>query len=99
VAFFWREKLCLFGATTKDGVAMAILKACKNISILARIIAAADAFDAMTTERPYKKAVLKEKAMREIVHNSGIHFDPGIVHAAVRVLDSEKRNPARSFYS
>ncbi|WP_051273722.1 HD-GYP domain-containing protein [Desulfotruncus alcoholivorax] len=49
-----------------------------DISLLARIIAVADAFDAMTTDRPYKKALSNEDAVKEIIRCSGTQFDPFI---------------------
>lgn len=45
----------------------------------ARIIAAADAYDAMTSDRPYHKALSKQEAAEEIRNNAGKQFDPEIV--------------------
>lgn len=53
----------------------------KQIPLFARIITVADAFDAMTTDRVYHKAISKEEAIEEIVRCSGTHFDPEIVQA------------------
>ncbi len=58
-----------------------------EIPISARIIAIADVFDALTTERPYKRAWSVDDAIRYIDDNSGIHFDPTLVAAFHRVLD------------
>ncbi len=44
-----------------------------------RIVAIADVFDALTSARPYKKAWPVEDAVRYILENSGIHFDPEVV--------------------
>lgn len=52
-----------------------------DIPIEARIVALADVFDALCSERPYKKAWPIEKAYDEIVSCSGSHFDPAIVDA------------------
>lgn len=49
------------------------------IPLSARIAAVADVFDALTTERPYKKAWSIEQAMHYIDENSGLHFDPQLV--------------------
>lgn len=46
---------------------------------VARIIAVADSYDAMTSERSYRKAMSGDIALEEIVRNSGTHFDPEIV--------------------
>lgn len=51
----------------------------EQIPIVGRIIAIADVFDALTTERPYKKAWPVEDAIALIESESGCHFDPGLV--------------------
>lgn len=48
----------------------------EEIPLLARIVAVADVFDALTSERPYKKAWSNEDAINLIVSNKGTHFDP-----------------------
>ncbi|MNY20091.1 Cyclic di-GMP phosphodiesterase response regulator RpfG [compost metagenome] len=52
-----------------------------DIPIEARIVAIADVFDALCSERPYKPAWPIEKAYAEIVRCSGAHFDPQCVAA------------------
>ena len=52
----------------------------------ARIISVADAFNAMTSDRPYRKALSRETAARELIDNSGTQFDPEIVSAFLVVL-------------
>jgi ribonuclease P protein subunit RPR2 len=47
----------------------------------ARIFAVADALDAMTTDRPYRKAGTWNEAVQEIVGQAGSHFDPAVVDA------------------
>jgi len=61
---------------------------CRNgeINIGARIMAVADAFDAMLSGRPYKKPYSKEKAIEELRENSGTQFDPEIVKIFLEVL-------------
>lgn len=51
------------------------------IPIIASIIAVADAFDAMTTDRPYRKGFSKEKAVQEIRSFSRTWFDPRVVQS------------------
>ncbi len=52
----------------------------------AGIIAVADAFHAMTNDRPYRRALTKEAAVAELIANKGTQFDPEIVEAFVRGL-------------
>jgi len=59
-----------------------------KIPLGARIFAVVDAYDAMTSYRPYRKARPHRKAVEEIVRNSGIQFDPDVVRA---FLEAEKR--------
>jgi len=56
----------------------------ENISLLGRIIHIGDAFDAMTTDRIYRRKVTVQDAMDEIVRFSGIQFDPECVRHLVR---------------
>lgn len=51
----------------------------KRIPLEARIFALADVWDALTNDRPYRKAWSKQKTMGYIQENSGKHFDPQIV--------------------
>jgi HD-GYP domain-containing protein (c-di-GMP phosphodiesterase class II) len=57
------------------------------IPLGARIIAVADTFDAMTSDRPYRKAMPDEAAKAEINKLSGIQFDPSVVAAFNRVYE------------
>lgn len=57
-----------------------------EIPIEASILMLADSFDAMTTDRPYRKAMSSEEAIREIIVNSGTQFNPEIVEKAVFTL-------------
>ena len=59
-----------------------------NIPLLARIIAVADAYDAMTTNRPYQKALGRQEAISEIERCSGIQFDPEVVQAFIQAYNN-----------
>ena len=61
----------------------------KNIPLGARVIAVADAFDAMTTDRPYRKGIPPWQALEEIVKNTGKQFDPEVVEAFKRVISGK----------
>lgn len=57
------------------------------IPIFSRIVAVADVFDALTSERPYKKAWPLQEAADHLQANSGLHFDPRVVQAFMGVWD------------
>lgn len=57
-----------------------------RIPVAARIVALADVFDALTSERPYKKAWPTDQATDLIREQSGKHFDPDLVEAFFRCL-------------
>lgn len=56
----------------------------KQISIIGRVIAISDVYDALTSDRPYRKAMLPSNAMEYIMGGSGSMFDPKIVHSFTR---------------
>ena len=62
----------------------------EDIPILARIIAVADAYDAMGSDRPYRKKLNKDKILKELKDQSGKQFDPEVVKALISVLDRER---------
>lgn len=51
----------------------------EEIPLLARIIALADSYDAMTSERPYRPVIPIKKVLEEIENNAGVQFDPSLV--------------------
>jgi response regulator RpfG family c-di-GMP phosphodiesterase len=59
----------------------------EGIPLGARIFSVVDAFDAMTVDRPYSKAIPFEAAKAEIKRCAGSHFDPAVVEAFLRVPD------------
>src|SRR5690606_3342016 len=61
----------------------------EEIPLAGRIVAAADIFDALTHERPYKPAWSVEDALAELERLAGTHLDPRVVEAAVEVIRSE----------
>ncbi|MDJ0663896.1 MAG: HD domain-containing protein [Acidimicrobiia bacterium] len=52
-----------------------------------RVLAIADAFDAMTSNRPYRMALTQEEAFRELRTGAGTQFDPGMVEAFIRMIE------------
>jgi len=59
------------------------------IPLVARIIAAADAFDAMTSDRPYRKGMSFFEARDTVMAESGTHFDPEVAAALKRIVDRD----------
>lgn len=64
----------------------------KDIPLGARIIGAADAFDAMTTQRPYNKPLSFKDALDKCVSSAGSHFDPEVISALVRFVGRTMTN-------
>jgi len=64
-----------------DGTGYPSKKKGNEIPLFARIVAVADVFDALTSERPYKKPWSLEQASQFLRDNSGSHFDPECVNA------------------
>ena len=61
------------------------------ICLEARILAVADAYDAMTTNRPYREQMAMEQAIAELKRNSGTQFDPWLVEVFIEWL-AEREN-------
>lgn len=62
----------------------------EEIPLISRIIAIADAYDAMISDRPYRKALSKETAAKEIIKNSGTQFDPKLSKIFIENILLEK---------
>ena len=70
------------GAGYSDGLAG------EQIPLPARIVFCCDAYNAMTTDRPYSAAMSDEAALAELRSNAGSQFDPAVVAAVERVIES-----------
>jgi len=62
----------------------------EEIPLGARIISVADAFESMTSDRPYRKAMPVEEAMAELRYNAGRQFDPRVVEVFSRLAEEGK---------
>ena len=65
----------------------------EEIPLESRIILVADAFEAMTSDRPYRRAPGAEFALAELRRHAGSQFDPAVVAALCRVLDRVETEP------
>jgi diguanylate cyclase (GGDEF)-like protein/putative nucleotidyltransferase with HDIG domain len=69
-----------------DGRGYPAALAADQIPVEARILAVADSYEAMTADRPYRKALSPEVAQEELSRNAGGQFDPAVVEAFLGVL-------------
>ncbi|MFN6991267.1 MAG: HD-GYP domain-containing protein [Fervidobacterium sp.] len=60
-----------------------------EIPLISRIITVVDAWDAMTSDRPYRKGLSLEQAKQELFEHSGMQFDPNIVKAFIELIEKE----------
>ena len=61
-----------------------------NIPLLGRVICIADSFDAMTTDRPYRKGLSLDQALYELQKNAGSQFDPELVEKFLSMVNDGK---------
>ena len=61
----------------------------RRIPMTARVLSVADAYSAMTNDRPYRLAMSREDAVEELVRGASTQFDPQVVEALVQVLQAE----------
>ena len=62
-----------------------------DIPLGSRILAVADAYDAMKSDRPYRKAFSEEKAIQEFKQGNGSQFDPKVVEVFLEILKTAKK--------
>lgn len=66
----------------------------RDIPLFARIIAVADVFDSLTSDRPYRKGCSREDALLFLQEKKGTHFAPDIVDIFTTIFHNEKKNTA-----
>jgi putative nucleotidyltransferase with HDIG domain len=77
-----------------DGTGYPEQRSGEEISVLARLVAVADAYSAMTSDRPYRTALYGEEARVRLERGAGTQFDPEVVKAFVEVLERENESYA-----
>jgi len=65
----------------------------EEIPLIARIVCCCDAYNAMTTDRPYRRALTHEAAVAELLAGRGAQFDPAAVDALLSVLAERRAEP------
>lgn len=68
----------------------------ESIPVGARILAIADAYDAMTTDRPYRKALTRDEAFDELRQCGNTQFDPNLVERFIAIIQANSRSEADS---
>jgi HD-GYP domain-containing protein (c-di-GMP phosphodiesterase class II) len=71
------------GAGYPDGIAG------EEIPLASRIVLVCDAFHAMITDRPYRKAIGLSEARNEMIRHAGTQFDPNVVDALLAIIDDQ----------
>jgi putative nucleotidyltransferase with HDIG domain len=66
-----------------------------QIPLASRVISACDAYGAMVSDRPYRRALGRDKAVGELRDGSGTQFDPTAVAAVLEVITAAGKRPAR----
>lgn len=61
----------------------------ENIPLIARIVAVADAYDAMTSQRSYREPLERSEVRKELIQGTGTQFDPAISEAMLILMDEE----------
>jgi len=86
-----REMLAvLYHHERLDGSGYPYGLAAESIPIEARIVAAADTYDALTSDRPYRKAVTPLEARKVLIEEAGRRLDPRVVSAMFAALDTPR---------
>jgi two-component system, cell cycle response regulator len=88
----WQREAAMVRASHErwDGTGYPDRLGAADIPVGARVIAVADAFSAMTEDRPYAAARSAEEAVAELLACAGTQFDPDVVAAFVRTLEARE---------
>lgn len=83
------KEVALYHHERYDGKGYPTGKSGKDIPLYARIVCVADSYDAMSSNRVYRKELPREKIIEELEKNSGTQFDPDIVPYMVHMIRSD----------
>ncbi len=75
-----------------DGSGYPDKRLARELLLSTRILSVADAYDAMTSDRPYRKSISLTQAREELLRGKGSQFDPDVVDAMLAVMDREERS-------
>jgi HD-GYP domain-containing protein (c-di-GMP phosphodiesterase class II) len=64
----------------------------EDIPLLARILCITDSFDAMISDRPYRKGMGEKMALEELIKYSGRQFDPSLVKVFLKIFKENRRD-------
>jgi len=84
------KEACLYHHERIDGSGYPFGLKDEKIPVYAKIIAVADAYSAMTSERPYRKKMSKEEAIEELKKYAGIHYDKEIVELFIDIINQKE---------
>lgn len=97
IEFLYDVRLCIGQHHERyDGLGYPNRLAAEDLLLESRILAIADSFDAMTSDRPYRKALRVEVAIRELAENAGAQFDPALVPIFIKLLETPNFLPQRA---
>lgn len=89
IEFLYDVRLCIGQHHERyDGLGYPNSLPSEHLLLESRILAIADSFDAMTSDRPYRKALPPELALQELMENAGSQFDPALVPHFVELLQT-----------
>ncbi len=80
------EEAALYHHEHFDGSGYPYGKKEEEIPLIARIVAVAEAYDAMSNDRPYRQKLMREQIREELIKNRGTQFDPAIVTAFLDIM-------------
>jgi len=100
IEFLYDVRLCIGQHHERyDGLGYPNSLAAEELLLESRILAIADSFDAMTSDRPYRKALQVEVAIRELAENAGAQFDPELVPIFIELLKAPNFLPQRELHA